>query len=228
MSWWMRWAGRGVFGRIPMRIASWAAPPHRAKKALARLSPVGFIGSNVTLYHPDLRLGQHVFVDNNVVLYSSDGSGRITLGDRVHVYRDAALETAQGGEIAIGPDCSIHTRCQLMAYKGSIRIGRGVAIAHACAFFPYNHGIEKGRPIRSQPLVSKGDIQIGDDVWLGAGVIVLSDVRIGTGAVVAAGSVVTRDVPDNAIVGGVPAAIIGARSIGASAREPVHQVASAP
>ncbi len=56
--------------------------------------------------------------------------------------------------------------------------------------------------------VSKGDIVVDDDVWLGCGAIVLSGVHIGQGAVVAAGAVVTKDVPPYAIVGGVPAKVI--------------------
>jgi acetyltransferase-like isoleucine patch superfamily enzyme len=175
------------------------------------MSPAGFVASSATRYHPDIRLGQHIFIAEKVVLFSPDGSGRIDLGNRVHVYQDTFLETAEGGEIHIGSDTGIHARCQLMAYKGSIRIGCGVAIAHGCGLYPSDHGIELGRPIRSQPLTTKGSIEIGDEAWLGAGVMVLSGVRIGSGAVIAAGSVVMRDVPDNAIAAGVPARVIGAR-----------------
>lgn len=56
--------------------------------------------------------------------------------------------------------------------------------------------------------VSKGDIEVGDDVWIGYNSLILSGVKIGQGAVVAAGSVVTKDVPPYAIVGGVPAKVI--------------------
>lgn len=59
--------------------------------------------------------------------------------------------------------------------------------------------------------VSKGDIIIGDDVWIGHSVIVLSGVKIGQGAVIAAGSVVTKDIPPYAIVAGVPAKVISYR-----------------
>lgn len=56
--------------------------------------------------------------------------------------------------------------------------------------------------------ISKGDIEVGDDVWIGYNSLILSGVKIGQGAVVAAGSVVTKDVPPYAIVGGVPAKVI--------------------
>lgn len=56
--------------------------------------------------------------------------------------------------------------------------------------------------------LSKGDIVIGDDVWIGYGAIIMSGVNIGQGAVIAAGAVVTKDVPPYAIVGGVPANVI--------------------
>jgi acetyltransferase-like isoleucine patch superfamily enzyme len=60
-------------------------------------------------------------------------------------------------------------------------------------------------------LKTKGGIVVGDDVWLGFGVVVLDGVRIGKGAVVGAGSVVTRDIPDNAIAVGVPARVVKMR-----------------
>jgi acetyltransferase-like isoleucine patch superfamily enzyme len=96
----------------------------------------------------------------------------------------------------------------LSAYKGSIIIGRGVEIAPNCAFYPYNHGIEPGEPISRQPLQTKGDIIIGDNAWLGFGVIVLDNVKIGKGSVIGAGSVVTHDIPDGSIAVGVPARVI--------------------
>jgi acetyltransferase-like isoleucine patch superfamily enzyme len=221
----MVWAGHGLFGRMAMRLANWCAPPHRAKTILARLSPAGFIAPSATLYHHSVTFGKHTFVGDDVVLFSRDGSGSISLGDRVHIYRETFVETGEGGEIEIGPEVSIHARCQLMAYKGSIRIGAGVSIAQGCALYPYDHGIELGRPIRSQAMTTKGDIEIGDEAWLGNGVTVTSGVRIGAGAVIAAGAMVMHDVPDNAIVAGVPARVIGARTenVGAegTARAPV-------
>ena len=70
--------------------------------------------------------------------------------------------------------------------------------------FPYNVKIMG----KQNEGISKGNIIIADDVWIGAGAIVLSGVHIGQGAVVAAGAVVTKDVPPYAVVGGVPAKVI--------------------
>jgi acetyltransferase-like isoleucine patch superfamily enzyme len=85
-------------------------------------------------------------------------------------------------------------------------------IAPNCAFYPYDHGILPGKPIREQPLETKGDIIVGDEAWLAFGVIVLSGVKIGSGAVIGAGSVVTSDIPDGAIAVGAPARVVKMRS----------------
>lgn len=90
-------------------------------------------------------------------------------------------------------------------------VGNGVDIASNCTFFPYDHGFLPDEPIRQQPLQSKGGIIVEDDVWLGAGVTVLDGVKIGRGAVVGAGSVVTHDIPPGAIAAGVPARILKMR-----------------
>jgi acetyltransferase-like isoleucine patch superfamily enzyme len=209
---WMRLAGHGRLGRLAMRVAALGGPPYRARSFLAKLNPAGFIAATATLYHPRLRFGRHVYVGEGVVLYHGGGGGSIELGDRVHIYDHACLETSAGGVLTIGTDTSIHMRSQLMAHVGSIRIGNEVAIAQGCALYPYDHGIAPGSSIRSQPMVSRGDIVIEDDAWLGAHVVVLSGVRIGRGAVITAGSLVTRDVPANVIAGGVPARVLWNRT----------------
>jgi galactoside O-acetyltransferase len=77
---------------------------------------------------------------------------------------------------------------------------------------PYQHGFaETGRPMREQPLTSKGDIVLADDVWLGVNVAVMDGVTIGQGAIIGAGAVVTKDIPPYTIAGGVPARVLRAR-----------------
>ena len=111
----------------------------------------------------------------------------------------------------VGDFSCLHPRTLLSAVKGSILIGARVQIAANCAFFPYNHGIDADTRIMDQPITSRGAITLADDAWIGTGVIVLDGVRIGEGAVVGAGSVVTKDVPSHAIAVGNPARILGYR-----------------
>jgi acetyltransferase-like isoleucine patch superfamily enzyme len=202
---WMRHAGLGFWGRMAMRFAAWFAPPHKARPYLAGMNPKGYIAASATLYHNDFRPGSNVFVDERVVIFQREKGGPVKLGDRVCIFRDTILETGYGGFIRIGRDSGIHPRCQLNAYVSPIQIGSNVMIAPNCAFYSYDHGIAPGELIIQQPLQSKGAITIGDDVWIGVGVIVLGGVKIGRRRY-RAGSVVTRDIPDGAVaVGSRPA-----------------------
>ena len=91
-----------------------------------------------------------------------------------------------------------------------IEIGQNCMIGPHCYITDANHSVAAGLPINKQPMEAKPVI-IEDEVWLGAGVIVLCGVCIGRGAVVGAGAVVRTDVLSNAIVAGVPAREIGSR-----------------
>lgn len=208
----MHYAGLSGFGRIATRLATLFASPHKARPYLARMNPKGYISASAVIYHSDLELGKNDFMDDRVVVFQRENGGPVKLGDRVYIYRDTILETGYGGYLSIGDESSIHPRCQLNAYVSPIQIGSGVMIAPNCAFYSYDHGIAPDQPIREQPLQTKGGITIGDEAWLSVGVIVLSGVRIGNGAVVGAGSVVTEDIPDETIAAGVPARVVKKRS----------------
>ena len=134
------------------------------------------------------------------------------MAEQVHLHRDTTLQNGRGGAISIGVATHVQPRCQISAYKGSVHIGKRGEIAPNCAFYPYDHCFLSSAPIRNQPLKSKGDIIIGDDVWLGFGVIVLDGVHIGNGAIVGAGSVVTKNIPEESIAVGNPARIVKTRS----------------
>ncbi|MEM6445632.1 MAG: acyltransferase [Cyanobacteria bacterium P01_D01_bin.123] len=93
----------------------------------------------------------------------------------------------------------------------SIVIGRDCAIGPGCYITDHDHGFALGPSPLEQPLVSQATA-IGSEAWLGAHVKVLKGVRIGDRAVIGAGSVVTRDVPDDAIAVGIPAKVVKMRS----------------
>jgi len=209
----MRYAGRSVSGRIATRLATWFVAPYKGTAPLADLNQRGFIAPSAVLSHPHLYFGANVYIGEGVIIYQAhEDGGSVELGDRVHLHRDIIIEVDAGGSLTVGHDTHIQPRCHFTAAKAPIRIGSDVQIAPYCAFYPYDHSFAPGELIRNQPLTTKGGILIEDDVWLGVGVIVLDGVRIGTGAVIGAGSVVTHDIPDGAIATGVPARVVKMRS----------------
>ena len=208
---WMRFSGLNRTGRAATRLASFFAPPYMARFYMARFGKKAFVDPQAVIHHKLLDVGANAFIADRVIVYQADGGGPVSFGAGTHVLRDCVLETGQGGAITIGEDTFLHPRCQVMAYKGSVKIGGHVAIAPGCAFYAYNHGFKADTLIKQQPLESRGGIEIGDGAWLGFGVIVLDGVRIGPGAVIGAGSVVTEDVPENCIAAGNPAKVIHRR-----------------
>ena len=207
ITFWMARAGLSPRGRLATRLATWLAPAYKSKRFMAQLTPHGYISPRAQLACRDLRLGQHCYVDDDVIVFDRGDGGHVGLGNAVHLYRSITMELGQGGSVEIGARSHIQPNCQFTAFVGSVRIGEGVQIAPACAFYPYQHNFKAGERIAKQPLYSRGDIVIEDDAWLGYGVIVLDGVTIGHGAVVGAGAVVTRDVPANGIAAGVPARV---------------------
>lgn len=100
-----------------------------------------------------------------------------------------------------------------VAGNGSIIIGSRCYISQFCSFISHNHGIKRASPIQLQPNdPDRADIRVGDDVWFGAGCTILPGARIATGAVLGAGAVVTKPIPEYEIWAGVPARKIGERN----------------
>ncbi len=96
---------------------------------------------------------------------------------------------------------------------GGVTIGDRCLIGQRATFFSAEHGFSGLEPIWDQPIAQR-PIVVEDDVYVGVGAVVLGGVRVGRGAVLAAGCVVTRDVPEFAIMAGVPARQIGNRREG--------------
>ncbi|MBR4448538.1 MAG: sugar O-acetyltransferase [Methanobrevibacter sp.] len=113
------------------------------------------------------------------------------------------FNTDFGKNIHIGENVFINSGCK-MQDQGGIYIGNNVLIGHNACLLTLNHDMDPENRADMHPK----PIFIEDKAWLGSNVTVLPGVRIGEGAVVAAGAVVTKDVPANSVVGGVPARII--------------------
>jgi len=117
---------------------------------------------------------------------------------------------AKQDKIAIDQGTYVNRFTMLDAHA-QISIGRNCMIGPYCYITDANHGRAPGGLVREQKMEPQ-PVVIEDDVWLGAGVVVLPGVRLGRGCVIGAGAVVTRDVPAGAVFAGVPAVSIGNRS----------------
>jgi acetyltransferase-like isoleucine patch superfamily enzyme len=198
-----------LVGRFCTRLAGLPLGFYKGTRPLARISSKPYISPWAQIDCPKLRLSPGCWIDDFVTIHSDPSGGGVQLDRRVHIHRGTIIEVTQGGQVVIGESTFIQANCNLNGHKGCIRIGRDVMIAQHCGLYPYQHRVDDlTRPMAHQGLVTKGDIVIEDDVWLGAGVTVMDGVRMGRGAVVAAGAVVTKEVPPYAIVGGVPARIL--------------------
>ena len=136
--------------------------------------------------------------------------GSIVIGKNVVIKNNVSLLT-YSGKIIIGDNTSINPYTIIYGH-GDVKIGKNVMIAAQSIIVSSNHNFDNTSiPMNQQGVSSKG-IHISDDVWLGANVKVLDGITIGKGAIIAAGSVVNKNVPDYAIVAGVPAKIIKHRN----------------
>lgn len=128
-------------------------------------------------------------------------------GTNVDVNRGAWFGSGKGVELGdrsgIGLDCLI---------MGPVTIGDDVMMGPRCVILAQNHETSSvAEPMNAQGFQEERRVVIGDDVWIGAGATILPGRAIGSGSIVAAGSVVTRDVPPMAVVGGNPARVISYR-----------------
>jgi acetyltransferase-like isoleucine patch superfamily enzyme len=114
------------------------------------------------------------------------------------------------GEVVIGEKTVLGQECTISAYK-RVRIGEQCVVADRAMFIDFDHGVtEVERPIRVQGIY-KREVEVGSNVWIGYGACFLRGVRVGDNSIVGTNSVVTRDVPANAVVGGIPARVIRTR-----------------
>jgi len=155
-------------------------------------------GRNITFRHPHkIRIGANSFIDDNAVLDAKGSANEgIVIGANAYIGRGAVLSCKEGS-IILGDSCNVSANCTLLS-ETEIRLGKSCFLAGNCYIVAGgNHSfLDVSMPIMFQPSLSKGGIQIGEDVWLGAGVIVLDGVTIGKSSVVGAGSVVTGPLPE--------------------------------
>lgn len=207
----MKHSGLHRVGRIACQLAGCFEPPFYGRISLSRFGSCGYISPSAVISHPLLALSKNCFIGDGVTIYQDRDGKNVVLMEGVHIHQRTTLQTGKGGKIIIGKGSHIQPSCQISAYKGSVHIGKNAEIAPNCAFYPYDHSFFPNVPVRKQELQSKGDIVIGNNVWIGYGVVILAGVHVHDGAVIGAGSVVTNDIPENKIAAGNPARIINSR-----------------
>ena len=153
-------------------------------------------------------IGDHVIIDDDCTL---DGKGEnnqgITLGDMVTIGRFSSI-VCKNADIVIGSHVNIGTNVKIIAAnQGEIRIGNSIDIGSGSHFSGGSYDYSDADVLPSSRRLETMGIQVEDLAWIGAGVIVLDGVKIGTRSIVAAGAVVTDEVPPLSVAAGVPAQV---------------------
>ncbi len=178
-------------------------------KLLGQVGRGSVFGRNMTIRHPDkIRIGTNCIFDDMVVLDAKgDGNRGITIGDNVIIARNTVV-SCKGGNIEIGDNSNISLNCMIHSEK-SVTIGKNNLWAAYCYVIGGgNHSFDRTDvPIVQQPSHVTG-IVMNDDIWLGAGVMILDGCHIGTGVVIGAGSLVSKDIADYHLAAGSPARVI--------------------
>jgi acetyltransferase-like isoleucine patch superfamily enzyme len=136
-------------------------------------------------------------------------NGRVEFGRFVWLGHRTKIRCHEG-VVEIGDKTVLGQECTISAYR-RVRIGEQCVIADRAMFIDFDHGVvEVDRPIRQQGIYTR-DVEVGSNVWIGYGACILRGVRVGDNSIVGTNSVVTKDVPANAVVAGIPARVIRMR-----------------
>jgi acetyltransferase-like isoleucine patch superfamily enzyme len=134
---------------------------------------------------------------------------RIHIKGHARIHARASVRNAHnvflGDNVRITMDC-----CIWAGDEAKITMGDNVLIGPGAKVIASNHGTLRGTPMVFQDRRG-ADITIGEDVWIGSNAVVVAGVKIGNGAIVGAGAVVTKDVPEFALVAGIPAKLVKMR-----------------
>jgi acetyltransferase-like isoleucine patch superfamily enzyme len=136
-------------------------------------------------------------------------NAKLYIGRWTWIGHDSKIRVHEG-EVRIGAKTVMGQECTISAYQ-HVEIGRECIMADRVMLIDFDHGVvEVERPIRLQGIY-KRDVKVGSNVWMGYGACILRGVAVGDNAIIGTNAVVTKDVPANAVVGGVPAKLIRMR-----------------
>ena len=178
---------------------------------------LGLLGSDADIqsgahfeYPERIRIGNQCRISRHALLRANtETETAIRLGRGVNVKENALINTNQG-QVLIGDDCWLGPY-SLIYGNGGVVIGNHVMIASHCVINTVSHHADRLDVAMSKQGIYTDPVTIEDDVWIGIGAVILQGVRIGTGSIVGAGAVVTRDVEPGTVVAGTPARVIRQR-----------------
>lgn len=186
----------------------------KLKKSFKSCGEGVVIDEGVSVINPEnISIGDNVHLRRGCMLYAQDSTSSdnketppfISIGNNTHIKENAVLNT-YGGHIVLGENVNIGQGTVLYG-QGGIDIGNDSGIAPLSLVVASNHIYDQeGIPFRMQGETKKG-IKIGCNVWCAGKVVICDGVEIGDNVVVGAGSVVRKNIPDNAVVLGNPAQI---------------------
>lgn len=170
-------------------------------------------GRNMTIRHPKkIEIGDHVVFDDFTVIDAKGENNRgIKIGNSVLIGRNTSL-SCKGGDIDIGDFSNIGPN-NIIISESTLKIGKYVFTSgHLYIIAGGNHTFDRmDIPIWQQPCISKGGIEIEDDVWIGASSTILDGVKIGTGAVIGAATLVHKRIKPYTVNLGIPAQMVKKR-----------------
>jgi acetyltransferase-like isoleucine patch superfamily enzyme len=178
------------------------------RRLLGRCGRQVTFGANVVLRHPHkIAVGDNVVIDDGCCLDAKGTDNRgIVIGNNVFIGRNTIL-SCKNGDILIEDGANLGFNCHVFS-ASRVRVGRNVLMAAYTYLVGGDHLFERTDvPVLLQGRVSRG-IEVDDNVWLGAHVVVADGTRIGRDAIVGAGAVVLSDIPEFAIAVGVPARVV--------------------
>lgn len=185
------------------------------KPTLQESNGLLFVGRGCKiLFRHKISFGKTVIIGDNVEINALSKSG-VSIGNNVSILKNTIIECTGvirnlGEGLTIGNNVGIAQNCFIQV-RGKVIIGNNVIFGPNVSILSEDHNFDNpDLPVSAQGETRKGVI-IKDGVWLGTRAVILDGVTVGANSIVAAGSIVTKDVPPFAIVGGVPARLIKKR-----------------
>lgn len=219
--------GGGGLGRLVyFEVCAWAAVvPGTAglwlrkilwPRLFRRCGAGAVFGRNVVLRHPHrIELGARAVISDGCVLdaRTEAAASAIVIGDDSMIGGNVVI-SCKTGTVTLGARCGIGVGTVIHAVGGChVRAGDDIVVGPGCYIAGGGNYVTDRLdvPMAQQGLRGGEDVRIADDVWLGARVVILPGVTMGSGSIAAAGAVVNDDVAARSIVGGVPARVLGTR-----------------